>query len=120
MRLEKANPNEGKGWYVGPWNASLDISIGYANQGIDEPHAHHRIREIYLVARGQASIRIEQATLELQPGDLLILEPGEGHTFLSSSGDYFHFVIHLPGLPTDQARLEKVSISREQLGLAEE
>ena len=36
MRIERANPTVGKGWYVGPWNADLAVSVGYANEGIDE------------------------------------------------------------------------------------
>src|SRR6266536_2491562 len=37
----------------------------------------------------------------------LIIDPGEAHTFLTSSDDYLHFVIHAPGLVGDEARREK-------------
>ncbi len=47
MRLEQADLTVAKGWYVGPWNSDLPIAIGYANAGIDEPHAHTQITEIY-------------------------------------------------------------------------
>jgi quercetin dioxygenase-like cupin family protein len=40
-----------------------------------------RITEIYVVARGTAQIRIEQETITLHAGDLIIIEPGEAHTF---------------------------------------
>lgn len=106
-----------KGWYVGPWNSSLDVSIGYANKGIDEPHVHTLVTEIYLVARGWAEIRVEQATIQLRPGDMLAIQAGEAHTFLSSSSDYFHFVIHSPGLSGETARSEKSAVSRIRLGL---
>lgn len=116
MRIAHANSDD-KGWYAGPWNSDLAVAVGYANAGIDEPHVHSRITEIYLVARGTAEIRVEQQTLTLRPGDMLALEPGEAHTFLASSPDYFHFVIHTPAVPGEAARQEKQAVSRARLGL---
>src|SRR5262245_23185873 len=98
MRLERAQSSVDKGWYAGPWNSPLQISLGYANIGIDEPHVHTQITEIYLVARGTSTLRVERETLTQSAGDLIVVEPGEAHTFLESSPDYFHFVIHTPGL----------------------
>lgn len=117
MRLEKADPPAAKGWYAGPWNSNLDISVGYAYQGVDEPHRHTRITEIYLVACGTAQIQVGRQTIHLLAGDMLIVEPGEAHTFLSSSPDYFHFVIHTPGLQGEEARREKIAVARLELGL---
>ena len=85
--------------------------------GIDEPHLHTRLTEIYLVARGTSSLRVEQETLELGEGDMAIVEPGEAHTFISSSDDYLHFVIHAPGVAEDGARDEKQTVARSRLGL---
>ena len=117
MRIERASSTINKGWYLGPWNSSLQISIGYANAGVDEPHLHTQITEIYLVARGTSCLRIEQETISLSAGDVVVVEPGEAHTFLDSSPDYFHFVIHTPGLGGELARAEKSLIAPEQLGL---
>ncbi|MFZ5909318.1 MAG: cupin domain-containing protein [Chloroflexota bacterium] len=116
MKITHADGSD-KGWYFGPWNSDLPISVGYANKGIDEPHVHSQVTEIYLVARGMAEIRMDQQTLELRPGDLLAIEPGEAHTFLSSSGDYFHFVIHTPGMKGEAAKTEKSTVERSRLGL---
>lgn len=119
MRLERADQTRGKGWYAGPWDSALAVSVGYAMRGIDEPHAHTRITEIYLIARGTAVMRVERQDVTLQAGDMLALEPGEAHTFVSSSPDYFHFVIHTPGLANEEARAEKTAVARERLGLPE-
>ena len=117
MRIEHINQTAEKGWYTGRWNSDLAISVGYANEGIDEPHVHTQINEIYLVARGTAVLRIEQQSITLPPGDMVIVEPGEAHTFLASSPDYFHFVIHTPGLAGEAAKGEKTAVSRTRLGL---
>jgi len=125
-----------KGWFTGPWDSELPISIGYAVKdligsadasnamlldraptGVDEPHLHTSLTEIYLIGRGSAQIRIGQRTVQLLTGDVLIVEPGEAHTFLSSSADYLHFVIHIPGLAGEEACSEKKLVSRDWLGL---
>lgn len=116
MKFAHADGSD-KGWYFGPWNSDLNVSVGFANKGIDEPHVHSQITEIYLVARGSAEIRVEQKTIELQPGDMISIKPGEAHTFLSSSVDYFHFVIHAPGVKGETAKTEKLTIKRSRLGL---
>ena len=117
MRIERANYSNEKGWYLGLWNSNLPISIGYANAGIDQPHLHTQITEIYLVARGTSIIRVEYETITLSAGDIVVVESGEAHTFLESSPDYFHFVIHTPGLEGEKARTEKTLLTRERLGL---
>jgi quercetin dioxygenase-like cupin family protein len=117
MRIEKADTTVAKGWYFGPWNADLNISVGFATEGVDEPHLHRQMTEIYLVARGRAEIRVEQQTIVLEQNDVIIIEPGEAHTFLSNSSDYFHFVIHTPGLQGEAAKADKVPVSRARLGL---
>ena len=115
--MERVDYAQDKDWYLGPWNSELALSVGYAHAGIDEPHLHTRVHEVYLVARGSCSVRVEQETLLLQAGDVLVIEPGEAHTFLTYSNDYFHFVLHTPGLAGEQARAEKRSIDRSRLRL---
>jgi mannose-6-phosphate isomerase-like protein (cupin superfamily) len=117
MRIERADPSVAKGWYAGPWNSDLTVSVGYANAGVDEPHVHSRVAEIYMVARGTSEMRVEQETIMLRAGDVIVVEPGEAHTFLSSSPGYFHFVCHVPGLSGEEARAEKSLVSRSRLGL---
>jgi mannose-6-phosphate isomerase-like protein (cupin superfamily) len=117
MRIERADPHRAKGWYLGPWNADLAISIGYANEGVDEPHLHRRMTEVYMMARGTVEIRVEAKTAVLGEGEVIVVEPGEAHTFLSCSPDHFHFVIQLPGLEGQAAQADKVSVPRSRLGL---
>ena len=98
--------NDPKGWLVGPWNSSVPIRIGYANRGISEKHYHAQTYEVYLVARGVCTATVDGEQLTLAPGDVLIVEPGEIHTFIDSSPDYFHFVIHTPPAEGDKYVVE--------------
>jgi mannose-6-phosphate isomerase-like protein (cupin superfamily) len=117
MRFEQANLTDDKGWYAGPWDSDLPVSVGFANKAIDQPHVHSQTTEIYLVARGTAEIRVEQQTIRLSVGDVIIVDPGEAQTLLSSSPEYLHFVIHAPGLTGEKARTEKSSVPHSRLGL---
>ena len=111
MRLEKPLSNVAKGWYFGPWNTDSTISVGYANEGVDEPHYHRRMTEIYLMARGVATMQVDGRPVALEAGDVIVIEPGEVHTFLHASPDHFHFVIQTPGLAGDEAVADKVVIA---------
>ena len=117
MRLERATDAE-KGWLAGPWDSDLGVSLGFATTGVDEPHVHTRLTEIYLVARGTSSLRVESETITLAAGDVLIVEPGEAHTFVATSADYLHFVLHVPGLTGDEAHGEKQLVPRSRLDLS--
>lgn len=41
--------------------------------------------------------------VRLQAGDMLVVEPGERHTFIESAHDYLHFVVQAPFAPGDKA-----------------
>jgi mannose-6-phosphate isomerase-like protein (cupin superfamily) len=113
MHLYQLDPRVDKGWYAGPWNSDLPVSIGYANTAIRQPHWHRQVTEIYLLARGSAEMRIDDQIVSLSAGDVILIHPGEVHTFLSCSPDYLHFVMHVPGLAGDAARADKVLLTGE-------
>lgn len=117
MRIERAERSLAKGWYAGPWNSDLPVPVGYANAGIDEPHVHQELFEIYLVVRGTSVLRVEQESVELREGDVMIVEPGEAHTFLGNSDDYYHFVLQLPRQGQSFQAGDKTSVERSRLGL---
>jgi quercetin dioxygenase-like cupin family protein len=115
---DSSSEHGAKGWYVGSWNGTFPFPVGYARTGIDDPHVHTRVVEVFLVARGQAELRVERETVTIRAGDMVVLDPGEAHTFLSSSPDFFHFVFHYPGLTCqEEIRGERQAVSRERLGL---
>lgn len=119
MRIEHTNPDVAKGWYLGPWNAEVTISVGYANEGVDLPHYHRRMTEIYCVARGTAEMRVSEESVTLHADDVIVVEPGEPHTFVASSPDYFHFVIQTPALQGDKAAEDKVLIAKPKSATGE-
>lgn len=106
MQHKSIDPNVAKGWFIGPWNSDVPVPVGYANEGIDLLHVHNEMFEIYLVARGESTAVIDNKAVKLKAGDMLVVEPGEIHTFTNSSPDYLHFVIHTPFVKGDKQIVE--------------
>ena len=102
MILTTIDPTQEKGWFIGPWNSPVPIPVGYANAGINLTHYHAAMYEIYLVAKGTSTALVNGREVHLQPGDMLVVEPNEVHTFTESSPDYLHFVLQTPFVPGDK------------------
>lgn len=92
-RNDAARP--AKGWYRELLHPALPF-IGFANQGISDQHYHRQLYEVYLVARGSSTIAVGETSMTLHAGDVIVIEPGEVHTFVKSTPDYFHFVLQRP------------------------
>jgi quercetin dioxygenase-like cupin family protein len=73
--------------------------------------------EIFLVARGTSVICVEKESVELKMGDVIVVNPGEAHTFLSNSGDYYHFVFQAPRKGQEFRTGDKALVERSCLGL---
>ena len=69
---------------------------------MNEDHRHEQMNEVYLVARGESIAQVAGERFRLVPGDMLVVEPGESHTFISSSEDYLHFVVQAPFIAGDK------------------
>ncbi len=86
-----------KGWYSELFTADAALpAIGFANAGINERHYHRALFEVYLIVRGDSTVILNDQRIHLHAGDVLVVEPGEVHTFVDNSPDYFHFVLHCP------------------------
>jgi len=95
-----------KGWYDELASQNLP-AIGFATTGIDEPHRHRELHEVYLIARGSSILIVDDRRVTLNAGDVIVVEPGEGHTFVESTPDYFHFVLHCPPVSGDKVLLSQ-------------
>jgi mannose-6-phosphate isomerase-like protein (cupin superfamily) len=102
MRHTRIDRHKPKGWFYGPWNDTLAIPVGYANEGIRERHLHRQMAEVYLVAQGTSVAEVDGRRIRLQAGDALLVEPGEVHAFFESSADYLHFVLQVPFVADDK------------------
>lgn len=68
-------------------------------EGVNGPHRPDRMNEVCLVARGHSLAEVDGKRIRLQAGDMLVVEPGERHTFIESSHDYLHSFVQAPCTP---------------------
>jgi mannose-6-phosphate isomerase-like protein (cupin superfamily) len=104
VAIKRSIESAGKGWFAGPWESEVPVALGYADRGVDEPHVHDSMYEAYLIARGTSAAVVAGERIDLAAGDLLVVEPGEAHTFVESSADYLHFVVQAPFVAGDKRR----------------
>jgi mannose-6-phosphate isomerase-like protein (cupin superfamily) len=104
---------EAKGWLAGPWDGSAPVAVGYANVAADEPHAHRETTELFLVARGTVTVRSASGTEVVGAGEVIAFEPGEAHTFVDASPDYFAFVVHAGGDGADRVEIDGPSLGAD-------
>lgn len=87
--------DDAKGWLAGPWESSLPVAIGYANEALDAPHRHAATTEVFLVSSGEATVVVDSADVRIVAGDVLIVEPEEVRSLIASSDDFRCFVLHV-------------------------
>jgi mannose-6-phosphate isomerase-like protein (cupin superfamily) len=80
----------------------VTVAIGWADRGVNDPRRHDQVNEVCLVARDHSLAKVDGKQVRLQAGGMLVVEPGERHTFIESSHDYLHFVVQAPFAPGDK------------------
>ena len=100
--IKHSADRSGRGWFGGPWDSDIPVAIGYADEGVDDPHVHDSMYEIYFIALGSSTAVVDGQRIDLKSGDVLVVEPGEAHTFVASSNDYLHFVVQAPFVNGDK------------------
>lgn len=105
--FDKTEGQGAKGWFAGPWDSDVPIAVGYANEGVNEPHVHAEMYEVYFVVHGESTAVVEGQSVRLGSGSVLIVEPREVHTFVESSPDYYHFVIQTPVVKGDKRLVDR-------------
>jgi quercetin dioxygenase-like cupin family protein len=107
MNHQSHDLSQSKGWHAGPWNSGVTVAIGYANEGVNEPHLHETMYEDDPVTRGTSVAVVGGQQIQLKTADVLVVEPNEAHTFIRHSDDYHHFVIQTPFVPGDKVLFNK-------------
>lgn len=78
---KSAESGDGPAWVCGHWNGSpVEIGIGHRSEvGDGEVWHHHFYREYYVMLDGAAELKVEEEVVELRPGTVVMVEPGENH-----------------------------------------
>jgi len=84
VRHYAAVEQQAKGWFVGH-GTRITSRRGLCGDWHRRASYHSRMFELYLVARGGLPPWSRANELALEAGSVLVVEPGEVHTFVDSS-----------------------------------
>lgn len=86
---------DGPAWVCGYWNGSpIEIGMGLRS-AIDsrEVRHYHPYREYYVMVEGSAQLEVEGECVQLRPGMVVMVEPGEWHQLISVGETGGHWIV---------------------------
>jgi quercetin dioxygenase-like cupin family protein len=57
------------------------------------PHAHHASIEVYVVTRGECLLEVNDQTIDMWPGDIILMEPGDVHALTNRGQEPFELLV---------------------------
>jgi quercetin dioxygenase-like cupin family protein len=89
--------------------AGLPIQVGvkFGSSPFGKKHLHRTMGEYFLLLAGDLRLSVNGNVLEVAPGDLVAVEPGETHEVLQSSPDALLLLLMPPPVDNDKVELEE-------------
>lgn len=61
-------------------------------------HTHSRITETFYVLEGTLTVRMDEATIEIKPGGMILVPPGVWHTYWNATDEPIRYLLFIsPG-----------------------
>jgi AraC family transcriptional activator of pobA len=97
---------EKTGWHVRGIDMPIQLGVKSINSPIGRNHFHRTMHEYFLILEGKISLSIESRQIEINKGDLLIIDPGESHKITSKSPDAKYILLMPRAIPNDKVEIE--------------
>ncbi|MCP5045858.1 MAG: cupin domain-containing protein [bacterium] len=95
-------------WLFTDGSVPIQVRLIHAHEIRKEEHLHKTMHEYFYLLQGAMKISIDGEILEMEPDDLVIVEPGERHVIVDASDDLQLLLLMPPPVPND-----KVVVSSE-------
>ena len=89
-------------WHVSGSNIPIQLGVKTVNSPIGSSHFHRTMHEYFLVLEGKICLSLEGKDVELDKGDLLIIDPCESHAMISKSSDAKYVLLMPKAVPNDK------------------
>ena len=95
-----------EGWHL---REGFPIQVGMKSGAtpFGGPHLHKTMAEYFYLLSGEIRLRVNEETLELKSGDLVVVEPGEAHEVLAATPDARLLLLMPPPVANDKVELEE-------------
>ena len=96
---------EKEGWHLAESGLPIQVGVKFGASAFGKKHLHRTMAEYFLLVTGDMSLRVNGESLEVAAGDLVVVEPGEGHEVLRASPDARLLLLMPPPVADDKVEL---------------
>ncbi len=94
-----------EGWRLAETGLPIQVGVKFGISPFGKGHLHRTMAEYFLLVAGTMKISVAGQTLEMEKGDMLVVEPGEKHEVLECSPDALLFLMMPPPVEGDKVEL---------------
>jgi quercetin dioxygenase-like cupin family protein len=94
-----------EGWHLGEQGLPIQVGVKFGASPFGKKHLHRTMAEYFLLLAGDLRLDVNGDILEIAPGDLVVVEPGEAHEVLHASPDAVLLLLMPPPVVGDKAEL---------------
>lgn len=94
-----------EGWHLNEPGLPIQVGVKFGSSPFGKKHLHRNMAEYFLLVAGSMKISVAGQILEMEKGDLLMVEPGETHEVLDCSADALLLLLMPPPVTADKVEL---------------
>lgn len=91
-----------EGWHLAESGLPIQVGVKFGTSPFGKEHLHLAMFEYFLLVAGSMKLFAAGQTLEMETGDLLVVEPGEKHEVLECSPDALLLLMMPPPVAGDK------------------
>jgi quercetin dioxygenase-like cupin family protein len=91
-----------EGWRLSEAGMPIQVGVKFGSSPFGKEHLHRTMAEYFLLVAGSMKISVAGQILEMEKGDLLVVEPGEAHEVLACSPDALLLLMMPPEVAGDK------------------
>ena len=76
-----------EGWHLAETDLPIQVGVKSADTPFGGRHLHKTMAEYFLLLQGRLRLQVNDEVLEMEQGDLILVEPGEAHQVVHASPD---------------------------------
>jgi quercetin dioxygenase-like cupin family protein len=96
-----------EGWHLAEAGLPIQVGVKSGATPFSGKHLHRTMAEYFVLLAGELRLQVEKETVEVQKGDLVVVEPGEAHEVFHASPDTLLLLLMPPPVPGDKVELEE-------------
>jgi quercetin dioxygenase-like cupin family protein len=98
---------EKEGWHLAEAGLPLQVGVKFGSSPFGKKHLHRTMGEYFLLLAGNLRLSVNGEVVEVAPGDLVAVEPGETHEVVHASPDALLLLLMPPPVDNDKVELEE-------------